>query len=376
MTNYKFVVASAISILVFASSTLSALAESPASRYVILGSDLPVIKKKVKEHGGIEIRELNYYQGFAAHLSDNSADAIRRYGNGAILIEKDPEVTINGKPSRAVIQPAQATPWGISAVQSPEAFTMNRGNGIIVCVIDTGIQPDHPDLAANVLGGENFVVKKGVVNPAAWGDDNGHGSHVAGTIAAVDNGIGVLGVAPEAKLFAVKALNSRGSGYLSDIAEGIRSCVAHGARVINMSLGAASGSSLLADALIYAKNADVISVAAAGNESSTVSYPAKYPEVLAVSAVDSSANLAYFSNFGSEIAFAAPGVSILSTTNGSGYATFSGTSMASPHVAGVVALMLSSGSLGILADDIGLRPDQQGAGLINALRTVQNKPAP
>jgi len=370
MSIFKQVISSILVLCIF--QVAPALAE-PLNRYIVLGSDLEVLKGKVRQNGGTEVRDFRYYHGFAAHLSHNAAENIRKGGDGLLLIERDPEVAMSGKPS-APTQPLQSVPWGILAIKSPGNSALNRGNGITVCVVDTGIQPNHPDLAANILGGENFILKKGVVQPANWADDNGHGTHVAGTIAALDNGIGVVGVAPEAKLFAVKVLNSRGSGYLSDVAEGIRSCVTHGSRVINMSLGSSSGSSLLADAVAYAKSAGVITVAAAGNESGAVSYPGKYPEVIAVSAVDSNLNFAYFSNYGPEIAFTAPGVSVLSTTNGSRYATFSGTSMASPHVAGVAALMLSTGSLGMLADDIGLNPNQQGAGLINALRTMQNQP--
>jgi subtilisin family serine protease len=345
-----------------------------AKRYTVSGGDLGQLRRQVRGEGGIIERELKYYRGFAVHLSDEAAKKLRGQAGSSMRIELDPEARAFGKPgSSTPIQPLQVIPWGIKAVKAPDAFVVSRGAGVTVCVIDTGIQASHPDLLGNVVGGENFVVMKGSVNPAAWADDNGHGTHVAGTLAALDNGIGVVGVAPASKLFAVKVLNSRGTGYVSDIAEGIRSCVANGAKVINMSIGSSAGSALLQDAIAYAKNAGVVSVAAAGNESGPVSYPAKYPEVIAVSAVDASMRIAYFSNTGSEVDFAAPGVSVLSSTQGSAYATFSGTSMASPHVAGVAALMISSGALGLSADSIGLSPLQQGQGFVNALGTVLNR---
>ncbi|MBI2604568.1 MAG: S8 family peptidase [Deltaproteobacteria bacterium] len=340
------------------------------------GQNLPTLKQHVTDRGGSISHELKYHQAFIAHLAPAAAANLKNQFGTNVLIEEDREVIAFGKPgSGDPAQPPQTEPWGISAIHAVESRAVNRGAGVTVCVVDTGVQPDHPDLAANIAGGENFVFKKGTINPSAWADDNGHGTHVSGTIAALDNTIGVVGVAPEAKIFATKVLNSRGSGYLSDVAEGIRSCLAHGASVANMSLGWSGYSQLVHDAVIEAKNAGMVLVAAAGNESTDVSnsYPAAYPEVIAVSAVDSNGAFAYFSNFGTKIAFAAPGVSVLSTVKGSSYATYSGTSMASPHVAGVAALMISSGSLGFIADDIGLPATQQGAGRINALNTALNR---
>lgn len=341
-----------------------------ARRFVVLGQDIASIKSEVALEGGAAIRDFRHYQGFAAQMSDAAADRIRQRLGSSVRIEEDPVVHAIGKPGAPAPQPAQTIPWGISAVKSPEAWSVSRGAGVLVCVVDTGIQADHPDLQSNVAGGVNFVVKRGRLDSAAWGDDNGHGTHVAGTIAALDNAIGVVGVAPEARLFAVKALDSRGSGYLSDVADGIRSCVTAGAKVINMSLGSSAGSTLLEDALAFSRNSGLFNVAAAGNESGPVSYPAKYNTVLAVSAVDSAMNFAYFSNSGPEIIFAAPGVAVLSTTYKSSYATFNGTSMASPHVAGVAALIIGAGSGGFGTDDIGLASEQQGAGFINALKSV------
>jgi subtilisin family serine protease len=206
-------------------------------------------------------------------------------------------------------------------------------------VIDTGIDATHADLLDNLKGGYNAI------NPAvSWADDNGHGTHVAGTIAAIDNSIGVIGVAREADLYAVKVLNRKGSGYTSDIIEGIDWAIENDMDIINMSLGSSWYSATFEAACTRAIDAGIVVVAAAGNSgpgAETVGYPAKYPGVIGVSATDSSNVIAYFSSRGEGVDIAAPGVSIYSTYKGGAYTTMSGTSMASPHVAGVVALILT-----------------------------------
>jgi len=263
-------------------------------------------------------------------------------------------------------QPKQEIPWGIKAVKAVEAWRITRGEGILVCVVDTGTDYNHPDLKDNIEGGENLI------NGEDYYDDNGHGSHVAGTILASDNGIGVVGVAPEAKLFTAKVLNSWGSGSSQDVADGILSCVANGASVINMSLGSNSAAGVIESAVKEALDSGAIIVAAAGNDGTDkVGYPAAFDGVIAISATDINNELASFSQYGPEINFASPGVDINSSIPGGEYDSFNGTSMATPHAAGVVALMLSAGKSILKADDIGLSPDKQGKGLINAFKTVQ-----
>jgi subtilisin family serine protease len=235
-------------------------------------------------------------------------------------------------------QPAQSRPWGVTRVNG--APTSSSGAGIDVAVIDTGIELTHPDLAANVGGGVSFVWYTGSPN-----DDNGHGTHVAGTIAAIDNSIGVIGVAPGARLHPVKVLDSRGSGYLSAVASGIDWCVAHGIKVANMSLGASSGSATLQASCDAANAAGVLLIAAAGNSgdgstaTNEIGYPASYASVVSVAAIDSGDVLASFSNTNADVEVSGPGVSVLSTYKGSTYATLSGTSMATPHAVGVAALL-------------------------------------
>ncbi|MBI2588078.1 S8 family peptidase, partial [Candidatus Azambacteria bacterium] len=173
-------------------------------------------------------------------------------------------------------------------------------------------------------------------------DDNGHGTHVAGTVAAVNNTIGVVGVGPDVHLYAIKVLNRNGSGFLSDVIEGIQWAIANGMQVANMSLGTSSDIQSFHDAVIAARNAGIVQVAAAGNSGGAVSFPAAYPEMIAVSATDQNNSIASFSSRGPEVDLAAPGVSIPSTYKGDSYATLSGTSMATPHVTGAAALVLKT----------------------------------
>jgi subtilisin len=182
--------------------------------------------------------------------------------------------------------------------------------------------------------------------PNALTDGNSHGTHVAGTVAALNNTTGVLGVAYSADLYAVKVLDSSGSGTYSGIIQGIEWAVSNNMDVINMSLGGSSGSTALQQACDNAYNSGVLVVAAAGNSGSkgkrnTIGYPAKYASVMAVGAVDSSNNRASFSSVGSELEVMAPGVNILSSVPGNGYDSYNGTSMASPHVAGAAALIMA-----------------------------------
>jgi subtilisin family serine protease len=361
-------------ITVFVLIPLLSFAES--KKYIVLDNDVDSATREVEKHGGHKDHSLQYHHGFVADLPEEAVEKIKVKLPG-IIIEEDYEAHIagfrvKGKASSSIIQPAQSIPWGINKIQARDANLINRGNGVVVCVVDTGIDTSHPDLLGQVIGGQNFVVSRGRIDPTRYKDDNGHGTHVSGTIAALDNNIGVVGVAPEAKLLAMKVLNSKGSGSYSAIAEGIRACISKGAHVISMSLGGSSDSTTLHSAISDAATAGIVIVAAAGNESGPVSYPAKYSEVLAVSATDSSNKIASFSNTGPEVDYAAPGVAVTSTVAGGGYDTWSGTSMATPHVAGVVALKISSGSLGLVATNIGLTANQQGHGLINALLTVNN----
>lgn len=236
------------------------------------------------------------------------------------------------------MQLGQVLNWGLYALSVPQAWSKTRGRGVKVAVLDTGIDVHHPDLAPNLKGGVNFTSG----NPSDIQDRQGHGTHVAGIIAACDNGIGVVGVAPEAELYAVKVLNDDGSGNFTALMRGLRWCVDHGIDIACMSLGThVLPPSYLYDIVKYAYQRNLIMVVAAGNENRSVCYPAAYDEVIAVGAIAPNQARAPFSNYGRELDVVAPGVNILFTYPVGRYAILSGTSMAAPFVAGTLALYVS-----------------------------------
>lgn len=262
----------------------------------------------------------------------------------------------------------EATPWGVSRIGAP--LSSNEGEGIHVYVLDTGIDSDHADLAANIGNGHAVETCKGPGSRCrfSWDDDHGHGTHVAGTVAAIDNEIDVIGVAPKATLHAVKVLNNNGSGSWSGVIAGVdwvtkqvNSNGYGGKSVINMSLGGSGSktgicSGSLHTALCNARDAGVVSAVAAGNSYADAAdhVPAAYDDaVITVSATNSSDDWPSWSNWGDDpaawtthvsapVAIAAPGVSVLSTALGGGTTSKSGTSMAAPHVAGAIALYLKA----------------------------------
>ncbi|USZ67917.1 S8 family peptidase [Halorussus salilacus] len=285
---------------------------------------------------------------------------------------------------------AQDLPWGVDRVDAEVAHDNgDTGSGADIAIIDTGIDSDHEDLQANLGEGEAFVTcdtgggcrfgAKPASNTCnqSWDDDNDHGTHCAGTANAVDNDLGVVGVSTEATLHAVKVLDKCGSGSNSDIAAGIEWTADQGYDVASMSLGG-DPSSAVQDAVQYAADQGVFLVAAAGNDgecTDCVGHPAAYDEVMAVSSTNDSDELSSFSSQGPEVEIAAPGSDVYSTvaTDG-GYDTFSGTSMACPHVAGVAGLLMANGNtreevrqqIKDTAEDIGLGDNESGAGLLDA----------
>jgi subtilisin family serine protease len=229
--------------------------------------------------------------------------------------------------------------WSITAFDLPGAWAKSKGEGVKVAVLDTGVDLDHPDLAPNLLPGFNFI------SPGSqpW-DDNQHGTHVAGIIAAANNEIGMVGVAPEAKIIPVKVLDRSGNGSLVDVAKGIRWAVDEGgADMICMSLGSPNAVQEVRKAIQYALSKRVVCFVAAGNAGLTkeVYYPANYPETIAIGSIDENLSRSHFSNTGDNLDFMAPGGKILSTVPDNWYAVLSGTSMAAPFATGVAALLLS-----------------------------------
>lgn len=228
---------------------------------------------------------------------------------------------------------ADYVPWGVGRVKAPACWDATKGKGIYVAVIDTGIWP-HNDLRGNLIGGISFVPGQ------SWVDGHGHGTHVAGTIAARMNGSGVVGVAPSTYLYAIKVLSNGGSGNWSWLMSGLYWMRKyHGCTfdVANLSLGASSAPAAVEAYINYAAQRTLL-VTAAGNSGGAVGYPAKYPKCLAVSAIGSSNTITSWSCRGPEVELCAPGVNIVSTIPGNSYSYMSGTSMAAPHVAGAAAL--------------------------------------
>ena len=292
---------------------------------------------------------------------------------------------------------AQTLPWGVDRVDADVLHgNGDTGSGADIAILDTGIDDDHPDLQANVQGGKCFATDccgeaSGGGGPFgcstnsntcnhAWSDDNDHGTHCAGIADAVNNTEGVVGVSTEANLWAGKVLDGCGSGSLSAIASGIEWAADQGFDVASMSLGASSGDSTLKNAVQYAQDQGLLMVAAAGNDgpcTDCVGYPAAYSEVIAVSSTASDDSLSDFSSTGSEVELAAPGTDVYSTVP-SGYDTFSGTSMATPHVSGAAGQVMADGTdaatarqtLQDTAEDIGLASNEQGYGLLDAEAAV------
>ncbi|MFS0727577.1 S8 family peptidase [Paenibacillus sp. 1P07SE] len=271
--------------------------------------------------------------------------------------------------------------WNLSSIAAETGWNVSKGGeDVVVAVLDTGVQSDHPDLLGQLAEGYNVIN-----GSSAAEDDVGHGTHVAGIIAAaVNNNEGVAGVSWYNKIMPVKVLDSSGEGTTYSVAEGIIWATDHGAKVINMSLGNYASAQFLHDAIRYAYDRDVVLIAASGNDNtSRPGYPAAYPEVFAVGATDSQQARAPFSNYGDYIDVAAPGDGIASTYPGNQYAALSGTSMASPHVAGLAGLIRTLNPLltneevmdimRSTAIDLG-RPgkdDEFGFGQIDAIHALQ-----
>jgi type VII secretion-associated serine protease mycosin len=245
-------------------------------------------------------------------------------------------------PVHAVADPLLAQQWGIFAIGADHAWAKTTGRGVIVAVVDSGSGP-HPDLAENLLPGRSII---GTVETQDGRDidASGHGTHVSGIIAAVaNNGIGGSGVAPNAKILPIQVLDQAGQGDARDVAAGVRFAADNGARVINLSLGGATESSSLTQAITYANDKGVLVVAAAGNGGAAdkPKWPASLDLTLAVTAVDQANNATSFDQRGDYIDLSAPGANIVSTAKGD-YVTLSGTSMAAGFVAGAAALLFAA----------------------------------
>ena len=318
--------------------------------------------------------------------TDAGTVARLRQDPAVVFIERDGHVRALDFPRPAPVlgfdvptDPLFGSQWNMSRIQVPEAHALTRGRaGVRVAIVDTGVDMKHPDLAGHVESVWDFIHQDDDAR-----DDNGHGTHCAGVVAAQPDGVGVMGVAPGVTVLAVKALDAEGLGTWSQVAEGIVAAVRRRADVINLSLGAPQASFTLSEAVKFAVGSGVTVVAAAGNENSeSPSYPASWPGVVSVGSSNTKDLKSPFSNYGPTITLAAPGSKIVSTLRYGEWGEMSGTSMASPHVAGVAALIKSVAPgftsaqirdrLVATVDDLGApgRDDQTGAGRVNALRAI------
>ncbi len=345
------------------------------ARVIIGFSGLPD-RALVKAFGGEVYAEFSFIKAVSAKIPVEAIDGLLRNPH---VLYIEPNIELHALEEQYL--------WGMDRVFGDESFMfptwdISTGEGVKVAILDTGIDESHSDLSSRVAGGEDFT------GTGSYSDDNGHGTHVSGTVAAIySNNIGVYGVAPSASLYAVKVLSSSGSGTLDWIIAGIQWAIDNDIDIINMSLGTSSDMQSLEDACNRAYEEGILIVAAAGNSGNkpgnrdTVEYPGGYASVIAVAASDSNDARASFSSTGPDVELIAPGVSILSTIPGGGYAYYSGTSMASPHVAGVAALVLSANStltnvqvrsiLQETAENLGLKMEHQGYGLVRADLAVQ-----
>jgi subtilisin len=325
-----FITFLAISIILLSGTAYS---EEPRRDVIIGFHQMPIPSEKALIHseGGVVKHEYRLIPAVSASLSEQAIDNMRKNPRVA-YIEDDLILTI------ATDEYVNSS--GVRHIGCE--MTHNNGidgTGVKVAVIDTGIDYTHEDLDANYKGGYDFVFN----DSDPFDGNNSHGTHVAGIIAAERNGIGVVGVAPNASLYAVRVLDSAGFGTVSWVIAGIEWAVDNDMDVAIMSSGTKEDCQSLREACRNASDAGVLLVAAAGNtDGGNVTYPARYDSVIAVTATDLNDSQASFSPIGPEVELAAPGVNIMSTTSGDGYGTLSGTSQAAPHVVGTAALIISS----------------------------------
>lgn len=335
------------------------------------------VVRELKQDPTVEYAQPNYIL-YALPIASNVNDSAPRIINGVPCIfpgipfppgcedtaeppaSSRPEV----KPAPGEVNPPVADPdlskaYGLEKVSAPAAWAIHRGDkGFIVADIDTGIDYNHEDLAGNIWRNPTPSDKADVVgfdfvhNDGLPFDDNGHGTHTAGTIGAVGgNGVAISGVSQRVSLMSLKFLSGQGSGTSADAIRAIDYAITHGAKVLSNSWGGKgdSDNKALSDAIDRAKDKDVLFIAAAGNDGTDndgadPAYPASFPNdnLIAVAATDSSDKMAYFSNYGLKTTHVgAPGAAVYSTVPGNKYKALSGTSMACPHVAGAAALVWS-----------------------------------
>lgn len=280
------------------------------------------------------VKQMQIIRAISCHLP--AEETLARF-SGRVWIEDDRQITVH-----AAVQKPQSLekgiPWGVQQVKAPQAWSTTTGHRIKIGVIDTGVDFSHPDLRQSLSRGINLLNRSMLPH-----DDNGHGTHIAGTIASANQVQGMIGIAPRAQIYPVKAFDHNGSAFVSDIILGIDWCVRNRVNIINMSFGMKTRSKALLTAITNAYNAGIIVVASSGNDGKrrAVDYPARYPQTISVGATTKLRRVAPFSNRGAFIDIYAPGDKIVSAWLRGKYHEMSGTSMATSHVSGAIALLLA-----------------------------------
>lgn len=332
---------------IFTSSAIAVRATTGKVSVVVRFKDKIDINAIAQVNGQI-LKTYKAIPAVAAQIDAELTDFLRSNPHVA-YVEIDKEKRIQGQldevqAKSGSMQPPQTLPWGVDRIDAEKVWRRSEGEGINVAIIDTGVDPDHPDLVANIEGVYSAVPP----NVYSVDDHYGHGTHVAGTIAAINNEIGVVGVGPKIDLWIVKA-SAGGILKVTDLLESYDFVINtwfddnpnNNIQVVSMSYG--GGYSQAEDEMLRsAWEMGIILVAAAGNEAGAVIYPAALPFVIAVSAMNISDQITSWSNRGPEVDLAAPGSRITSTYLRGQYATWSGTSMATPHVSAAAALAIAA----------------------------------
>jgi len=362
--------------LLIAVSSGSVAASPPTARVLVSFKHQPGAAEQalVRGVGGSIKYTYHLVPAIAATIPEAAISALRANPNVA-GVDLDRQVSVLDREDLAS--------WGVGVINADIVQARgNSGAGVKLAIIDSGIDYTHPDLSANYRGGYDFVN-----NDSDPMDDLGHGTGVAGVVAAAANGAGIVGVAPEVSLYALKVLDSSGIGLYSNIIAALQWSVDNGIQVTNNSYGEAENPGAIAQAAFdNAASAGLVNVAAAGNSGSptgagdNVFYPARYDSVIAVAATMPGNVRAFFSSTGPAVELAAPGFQVTTTLPGGGYGPQSGTSIASPYAAGAAALVISSGldgasvrqRLDSTAKDLGApgRDPLYGFGLVNAAAAV------
>lgn len=330
MKRRKFaIIVLLVSSLILSTVTAYAGNTDKERKIVVFSQNIDAKQKEevLKKHDGVKIKDLDCINGVVVNLPKNNR---LKDQDEVLYVEDDIIVSLNAKKPKPspTPTPSEVIPWGIEYMGAPNMWSSDTDN-IKVGVVDTGIDLEHPDLKENIRGSYNAIS-----NNKSGNDDNGHGTHVAGIIAACQNGIGVVGMVPNADLYAIKVLDSTGSGYVSDIIEGFDWAMKNDMDILNMSFGTINDSQSLHDAIIKTSQAGITMVAAAGNNyGGACEYPAAYSEVVSVGALDVNGNIACFSAVDGVNVYA-PGVDIYSTGLDGKYVEMDGTSMAAPHFVG------------------------------------------